>query len=182
MEIAPPGTPDPTSGLYNSTMLLMAALLAIALVSNALMRPVDPKHHLNEWVNRLICLKGPKFHHLLEISLTGALKKQFHRLVLRQICLLTQASIQELCQSRFSPLPTHGRHLVCNFTPYKKQFLYPSFHPPQDKSLWTSQLLDQRSAELIIRFHVKSSNKTIAFSLGSCLCKTKRIKLSGQFA
>ena len=48
MEIAPPGTPDPTSGLYNSTMLLMAALLAIALVSNALMRPVDPKHHLNE--------------------------------------------------------------------------------------------------------------------------------------
>ena len=48
MEISPPGTPDPTSGLYNSTMLLMAALLAIALVSNALMRPVDPKHHLNE--------------------------------------------------------------------------------------------------------------------------------------
>ena len=48
MEIAPPGTPDPTSGLYNSTMLLMAALLAIALASNALMRPVDPKHHLNE--------------------------------------------------------------------------------------------------------------------------------------
>ena len=48
MEITPPGTPDPTSGLYNSTMLLMAALLAIALVSNALMRPVDPKHHLNE--------------------------------------------------------------------------------------------------------------------------------------
>ena len=48
MEIVPPGTPDPTSGLYNSTMLLMAALLAIALVSNALMRPVDPKHHLNE--------------------------------------------------------------------------------------------------------------------------------------
>jgi len=48
MEIAPPGTPDPTSGLYNSTMLLMAVLLAIALVSNALMRPVDPKHHLNE--------------------------------------------------------------------------------------------------------------------------------------
>ena len=48
MEIAPPGITDPTSSLYNSTMLLMAALLAIALVSNALMRPVDPKHHLNE--------------------------------------------------------------------------------------------------------------------------------------
>ena len=47
MEIVPPGTTDPTSSLYNSTMLLMAALLAIALVSNALMRPVDPKHHLN---------------------------------------------------------------------------------------------------------------------------------------
>lgn len=48
MEIAPAGTTDPTSSLYNSTMVLMAALLAIALVSNALMRPVDPKHHLIE--------------------------------------------------------------------------------------------------------------------------------------
>ena len=46
MEIAPAGTTDPTSGLYNSTMILMAALLAIALVSNALMRPVDARHHL----------------------------------------------------------------------------------------------------------------------------------------
>jgi MFS family permease len=46
MEIVPPGTVDPTSGLYNSTMVLMAALLAIALVSNALMRPVDAKHHI----------------------------------------------------------------------------------------------------------------------------------------
>jgi hypothetical protein len=46
MEIAPPGTTDPTSGLYNSTMLLMALLLAIALVSNALMRPVHARHHI----------------------------------------------------------------------------------------------------------------------------------------
>ncbi len=48
MEIAPPGTPDPTSSLYNSTMILMAALLAIALVANALMRPVSPRHQLRE--------------------------------------------------------------------------------------------------------------------------------------
>ncbi len=46
MEIAPAGTMDPTSGLYNSTMVLMAALLAIALVSNALMRPVHARHHI----------------------------------------------------------------------------------------------------------------------------------------
>ena len=46
MEIAPVGTTDPTSGLYNSTMVLMAALLAVALVSNAFMRPVDARHHL----------------------------------------------------------------------------------------------------------------------------------------
>ncbi|HSG66196.1 MAG TPA: MFS transporter, partial [Gammaproteobacteria bacterium] len=46
MEIAPPGTVDPTSSLYNTTMFLMAGLLAIALVCNALMRPVDPKHHM----------------------------------------------------------------------------------------------------------------------------------------
>ena len=48
MEIAPAGTVDPTSNLYNSTMYLMAVLLAVALVSNALMRPVDPKHHMSE--------------------------------------------------------------------------------------------------------------------------------------
>ncbi len=44
MEIAPPGTVDPTSSLYNTTMYLMAALLAIALIANALMRPVDARH------------------------------------------------------------------------------------------------------------------------------------------
>ena len=48
MEIVPPGISDPTSGLYNSTMILMALLLAIALVSNALMKPVDPRHHIKE--------------------------------------------------------------------------------------------------------------------------------------
>lgn len=46
MEIVPPGTVDPTPGLYNQTMYLMAALLAVALLSNALMRPVDARHHM----------------------------------------------------------------------------------------------------------------------------------------
>jgi len=46
MEIAPPGTVDPTPSLYNLTMYLMAALLAIALVANALMRPVETKHRM----------------------------------------------------------------------------------------------------------------------------------------
>ncbi len=46
MEIAPPGTVDPTSGLYNETMYLMAVLLFVALLANAFMRPVDPKHHM----------------------------------------------------------------------------------------------------------------------------------------
>ncbi len=46
MEIAPPGTVDPTSGLYNTTMYLMAALLFVALIANAAMRPVDSKHHM----------------------------------------------------------------------------------------------------------------------------------------
>jgi hypothetical protein len=48
MEIAPAGTVDPTPGLYNLTMYLMAALLAVALVANALMTPVDAKHHMPE--------------------------------------------------------------------------------------------------------------------------------------
>ena len=40
MEIVPPGVVDPTSGLYDSTMYLMAALLAAALVANLLVRPL----------------------------------------------------------------------------------------------------------------------------------------------
>ena len=48
MEIVPPGISDPTSGLYNSTMILMAVLLAGALISNALMKPVDSRHHIKE--------------------------------------------------------------------------------------------------------------------------------------
>jgi MFS family permease len=46
MEIAPAGTVDPTPSLYNLTMYLMAALLAIALVANALMKPVEARHHM----------------------------------------------------------------------------------------------------------------------------------------
>jgi MFS family permease len=46
MEIAPAGTVDPTPSLYNATMYLMAGLLFLALIANALMRPVDPRHHL----------------------------------------------------------------------------------------------------------------------------------------
>jgi MFS family permease len=45
MEIAPPGTTDPSITVYNTTMYLMAALLGVALIANLLIRPVDSKHH-----------------------------------------------------------------------------------------------------------------------------------------
>jgi hypothetical protein len=48
LELAPPGTVDPSATLYNSTMCLMAALLALALVANALVGPVDSKHHMRD--------------------------------------------------------------------------------------------------------------------------------------
>ncbi|MEX1369321.1 MAG: OFA family MFS transporter [Nannocystaceae bacterium] len=48
MELVPAGTSDPSSTLYNSTMLVMAGLLVVALLANAMVRPVDPKHHLPE--------------------------------------------------------------------------------------------------------------------------------------
>ena len=46
MEIAPLGTVDPTSSLYNTTMYAMAALLVIAFFSNLLIKPVHSKHHV----------------------------------------------------------------------------------------------------------------------------------------
>lgn len=48
MEVAPAGTVDPSCTLYNSTMFLMAGLLAIAFVANAMVRPVDEKYHLRD--------------------------------------------------------------------------------------------------------------------------------------
>lgn len=44
MSIAPPGTLEPSATLYNSTMYLMAALLAVALIANSLIRPVDSRY------------------------------------------------------------------------------------------------------------------------------------------
>ncbi len=43
LEIAPPGTPDPSNTLYSSTMYLMAGLLVVALGANLAVRPVAPK-------------------------------------------------------------------------------------------------------------------------------------------
>lgn len=48
MEIAPAGTVDPTAGLYNTTMFMMAALLLVALVCNLLMRPVAEHHYMDD--------------------------------------------------------------------------------------------------------------------------------------
>ncbi|MEM9853737.1 MAG: OFA family MFS transporter [Pseudomonadota bacterium] len=48
MEIAPAGTVDPTSTLYNTTMFCMAALLVIAFFANLMVRPVGEKHHVTK--------------------------------------------------------------------------------------------------------------------------------------
>ena len=41
MEYAPAGTPDPTPGIYDLTMYVMGALLAIAFFTKIRMRPVS---------------------------------------------------------------------------------------------------------------------------------------------
>ena len=48
MDIVPAGVSHPGAGLYNTTMFLMVGLLLVALVANALMRPVSERHHLPE--------------------------------------------------------------------------------------------------------------------------------------
>ncbi|HEC73595.1 MAG TPA: MFS transporter [Methylophaga aminisulfidivorans] len=46
MEIAPPGTMDPTPSLYNTTMYAMAGLLMVAFLANLSIRPVKEHHHV----------------------------------------------------------------------------------------------------------------------------------------
>ena len=48
MQHVPEGTINPSTTLYNTTMYAMAALHAIAFVSNLLIGPVDKKHHMKE--------------------------------------------------------------------------------------------------------------------------------------
>ncbi|MEP4191703.1 MAG: OFA family MFS transporter [Sneathiella sp.] len=48
MEIAPAGTLDPTSSLYNTTMYAMAFLLVIGLIANAMIKQLDKKHHVDK--------------------------------------------------------------------------------------------------------------------------------------
>ena len=45
LELAPPGTVDPSCTLYNTTMYLMAAPAGRRLVANALVRPADSAEH-----------------------------------------------------------------------------------------------------------------------------------------
>lgn len=44
MDVVPLGTQDPTPYLYNTTMYTMASFMAIAALSNYLVKSVDPKH------------------------------------------------------------------------------------------------------------------------------------------
>jgi len=46
MAILPEGTINPSATVYNSTMILMAVLLSIALFANYLIKPVHKKHHM----------------------------------------------------------------------------------------------------------------------------------------
>jgi MFS family permease len=46
MLLVPPGTPDPSAGIYNSTMYAMAALLIVALVANWRIHPVASFHYV----------------------------------------------------------------------------------------------------------------------------------------
>ena len=48
LEILPAGTPDPTSQVYNKTMIVMACLLGVALIANFLVKPVSARHHMKD--------------------------------------------------------------------------------------------------------------------------------------
>ena len=60
MEIAPPGTVDPTPSLYNSTMYAMAGLLVIGLIANALVKPVAEHHHMEDEEAHIHALDVPR--------------------------------------------------------------------------------------------------------------------------
>ena len=54
LELAPPGTIDPSTSIYNSTMYAMAALLVIAFVANMAVRPVESHHYMRRTHRELV--------------------------------------------------------------------------------------------------------------------------------
>ena len=46
MELAPPGTVDPSPFLYDSTFYGMAGIISVAAVANSMITKVDPKYHM----------------------------------------------------------------------------------------------------------------------------------------
>lgn len=48
MELAPPGTMDPTPLLYNTTMYGISGMLSVALLANIMIKPVDKKYHMKD--------------------------------------------------------------------------------------------------------------------------------------
>ena len=59
LEIAPRGTVDPTPGVYNITMYVMAGLLALAFFANLAIRPVAERHHLKHTHPELAAERAP---------------------------------------------------------------------------------------------------------------------------
>ncbi|EPJ46549.1 MAG: major facilitator superfamily transporter [Osedax symbiont Rs1] len=57
MEVAPAGTIDPTSSLYNTTMYAMASLLVIAFVANKGLKHVEDRHHVENTHPELATIK-----------------------------------------------------------------------------------------------------------------------------
>ena len=45
LELMPADTVDPTVGIYDTTMYATGGVLVAGLVCNALIRPVDARHH-----------------------------------------------------------------------------------------------------------------------------------------
>ena len=48
LEIAPPGTLDPTPGIYDSSLYAMAGIMGGAVLCNALIHPVNSKFFIEE--------------------------------------------------------------------------------------------------------------------------------------
>ena len=46
MEVVPDHVLDPSPHLYDTTLYGMSALLSVAVVCNALIGPIHPKHHI----------------------------------------------------------------------------------------------------------------------------------------
>eukprot|EP00899_Mesostigma_viride_P010324 jgi/Mesvir1/19293/Mv10367-RA.1 len=145
MEIVPPGTIDPSPGLYNTTMYAMAGLLGVALVSNALIRPVHSKYWMTPGLQASAPTSGAAAMPLPMTTLASATQASATQAAPSPAAAATIGAAQGVEKSAGQ----RGVHTLAAFTEDNADLSYPLDKGSEAERLvqWPGELLTLKAEE-----------------------------------